>query len=71
VAVLCNGPGALIVQLGGIASFSAGCGSGPGVYNEIALGSAKKSVAVSVRGSTNNEWAMTMGWTSVIHKPAG
>lgn len=71
VAVVCNGPGAIHVSLGGIASFSAGCGTGPGVYNEIALGSARNSVAVSVTGSTNNEWAMTMGWTSHIDKPTG
>jgi hypothetical protein len=69
VVVLCNGPGQILVHLGSIASFGAGCGTGPGVYNEIALGSAKESVAVSVTGSAENEWALTVGWTSVIDHP--
>ncbi|MEW1865487.1 hypothetical protein AB0399_34775 [Streptomyces sp. NPDC088194] len=71
IVVLCNGPGRILIHLSSIASFGAACGSGPGVYNEIALGSAKKKVAVSVTGSVKNEWALTMGWTSVIDKPAG
>jgi hypothetical protein len=71
IVVLCNGPGRIVVHLGSIASFPSGCDSGPGVYNEIALGSAKKSVAVSVTGSASNEWALTLGWTSVIDSPAG
>lgn len=69
VVVLCNGPGRIVIHLSGIASFGAACGSGPGVYNEIALGSARKKVAVSVTGSVKNEWALTMGWTSVIDNP--
>jgi hypothetical protein len=71
IVVLCNGPGSIVVQLGSIVSFPVGCDAGPGVYNEIALGSVKKSVAVSVTGSTSNEWALAMGWTLVIDNPAG
>jgi hypothetical protein len=70
IVVLCNGPGRILVHLGDIASFGASCGTGPGIYNEIALSSAKKSVAVSVTGSNKNEWALTMGWTSVINPPS-
>ncbi|WP_328473639.1 hypothetical protein [Streptomyces sp. NBC_00448] len=70
IVVLCNGPGRILIRLSGIASFGAACGSGPGVYNEIALGSVKKKVAISVTGSMKNEWALTMGWTSVIDNPA-
>ncbi|MBM9509473.1 hypothetical protein [Actinacidiphila acididurans] len=72
IAVLCDGPGRILVHLGGIASFATVCGTGtsPGVYNEIALGSAKRSVALSVTGSSHNEWALTVGWTSVIAPPS-
>lgn len=66
IVVLCNGPGSVLVHVGGVASFGVGCGTNPGVYNEIALASAKKSVSLSVTGSTKNEWALTMGWMSHI-----
>lgn len=71
IVVLCNGPGRILVHLSGIVSFGAACGTGPGIYNEVALGSTKKSVAVSVTGTSQNKWALTMGWTSVIDHPAG
>jgi hypothetical protein len=69
IVVLCNGPGRILVHLGDIASFDASCGTGPGVYNEIVLDGARRSVAVSVTGSNQNEWALTLGWTSVIKNP--
>jgi hypothetical protein len=66
IVVLCNGPGGILVRIGDVVSFGVGCGTDPGVYNEIELSSAKKSVSLSVTGSTKNEWALTMGWTSHI-----
>jgi hypothetical protein len=72
IVVLCNGPGSILVHVGAVASFGVGCGANPGVYNEIALDSAKKSVPLSVTSSAKNEWALTMGWTSQIDShPAG
>ncbi|SEO21751.1 hypothetical protein SAMN05216267_102047 [Actinacidiphila rubida] len=70
VVALCSGPGSVLVHLGDIASSEVACGSGPGVSNEIALGSAKTSVAVSVTGGLDNQWALTVGWTRVIDAPA-
>ncbi|MCL2733453.1 MAG: hypothetical protein FWE15_26000 [Actinomycetia bacterium] len=48
-----------------------GYAPGRGVYDEIALDGAKAAVAVSVTGATGNEWALAVGWTSVVAKPRG
>jgi len=71
VAVACDGPGTVVVHLGAVADVTAACGAGPGVYDEIALDGAKAAVAVSVTGAMANEWALAVGWTSVVAKPRG
>jgi hypothetical protein len=70
IVALCSGPGKITVDMGKIASFTVGCGrNNPGVYNVVALGSARNSVPISVQATSGNTWALTLGWNSGLAKP--
>lgn len=70
IVALCSGPGKITVSMGKIASFTVGCGkNNPGVYNVIALGSARSSVPLSVQAAGANTWALTLGWSSELESP--